>query len=87
MAVPLCKGLFFLGKGRDFKKTLDKNVILWTERAKILDYLLFQHHAHNVGESTGISLLWVLLRGLTAATECAALVTWPCGVARGFSCR
>ena len=36
--MPLRKALFFLGKEREIVKTLDKNVNLWTERAKILDY-------------------------------------------------
>jgi hypothetical protein len=55
MAVPLCKALFFLGKARSFKKTLDKNVILWTETAKIFDYFLFRRQVNDVEGLTGIS--------------------------------
>ena len=46
--MPLRKGLFFLGKEREIVKTLDKNVNLWTEKAKILDYLLFRRHVNDV---------------------------------------
>ena len=46
--MPLRKGLFFLGKEREIVKTLDKNVNLWTEKAKILDYFLFRRHVNDV---------------------------------------
>ena len=46
--MPLRKALFFLGKEREIVKTLDKNVNLWTEKAKILDYLLFRRHVNDV---------------------------------------
>jgi len=38
MAVPACKALFFCEKTGRFVKILAKNVNLWTETAKILDY-------------------------------------------------
>jgi hypothetical protein len=53
--MPLRKGLFFLRKEREIVKTLDKNVNLWTEKAKILDYILFRRHVNDVEGLTGIS--------------------------------
>ena len=53
--MPLRKGLFFLRKEREIVKTLDKNVNLWTEKAKILNYILFRRHVNAVEGSTGIS--------------------------------
>jgi hypothetical protein len=47
--------LFFLRKEREIVKTLDKNVNLWTEKAKILDYFLFRRHVNDVEGLTGIS--------------------------------
>ena len=56
--MPLRKGLFFLRKEREIVKTLDKNVNLWTEKAKILDYFLFRRHVNDVEGLTGISPFW-----------------------------
>lgn len=38
MVVPGYKGLFFLKGRRRFMKILDKNVNLWTEKARSIDY-------------------------------------------------
>jgi len=46
--MPLRKALFFLGNEREIVKTLDKNVNLWTEKAKILDYFLFRRQVNDV---------------------------------------
>jgi hypothetical protein len=53
--MPIRKGLFFLRKEREIVKTLDKNVNLWTEKAKILDYFLFRRRVNDVEGLTGIS--------------------------------
>ena len=56
--MPLRKGLFFLRKEREIVKTLDKNVNLWTEKAKILDYFLFRRHVNDAEGSTGIAIFF-----------------------------
>lgn len=57
-------------------KTLDKNVNLWTEKAKILDYFLFRRTLTTLRGLTGIA---PFLGPNFGVTERTALVTWQRG--------